>query len=149
MVATSGVNTVAGTKLYIGPAGGIPTSPDLFVEIGEISSLGDIMLAFAAVTVESVGSGDSYSLKGVRSVPDFALVLNRKDSDVGQQALKAAAEATRGTLYPFKLLEVEGGTAVWQGEVFGYGPTYGANGAIRGVKTSVSIRPSTLVITPV
>lgn len=148
MVATTGVNTVAGTKFFIGPAGGIPTSPDLFVEIEEISSLGDIQEAFAAVTVESIGSGDSYTLKGVRSFPDFALVLNRKDSDPGQQALKAASQASRGTLYPFKILETDGGTAVWRGEVFGYGPTYGQNGAVRGVKTSVSIRPSTLVITP-
>lgn len=148
-MAISGVNTVAGTKFFIGPAGGIPASPDLFVEVGEVSSLGDIALAFAAVNVESIGSGDSFSLKGVRSVPDFALVLNRKDSDLGQQAMKAASQAVRGTLYPFKILEVEGGFATWQGEVFGYGPTYGTNASIRAVKTSVSIRPNTLNIVAV
>lgn len=146
MVGTTGVGTVAGTKLFIGPAGNIPSSPDLWVEIGELSSLGDIALAFSAVTVESIGSGDSYSLKGVRSVPDFAITLNRKDSDVGQAALKTASEATRGTLYPFKILEVDGGYATWRGEVFGYGPTYGTNQSIRGVKTSISIRPETLSI---
>jgi hypothetical protein len=145
---TTGVGTVAGTKFFIGPAGAFPVSPDLFVEIQEISSLGDIAEAFAAVSVSSVGSGDSYNLKGVRSFPDFALVLNRKDSDPGQIALKAASESTRGTLYPFKIQEVDGGVAVWQGEVFGYGPTYGTNSSLRSVKTSISIRPSTLTITP-
>jgi hypothetical protein len=34
----------------------------------------------------------------------------------------------------------------WQGEVFGYGPSYGAVNTVRGVKTSVSIRPSTVTI---
>lgn len=145
---TTGVGTVAGTKFFIGAAGSIPTSPDLFIEVGEISSLGDIAEAFSAVTVESIGSGDSYTLKGVRSFPDFAITMNRKDSDAGQIAMKAAASATRGTLYPFKILEVDGGYATWQGEVFGYGPTYGTNQSIRAVKTSISIRPSTLTIIP-
>src|SRR4051812_45717150 len=108
MVATTGVGTVAGTKFFIGAAGAIPSSPDLFIEVGEISSLGDISEAFNAVTVESIGSGDSYTLKGTRSFPDFQITMNRKDSDTGQAALKAAAAAVRGTLYPFKILEVDG-----------------------------------------
>ncbi len=143
---TTGVGTVAGTKFFIGTSESI-ASPDDYLEIGDISSLGDIAEAFAAVTVESIGSGDSYTLKGVRSFPDFALVMNRNDSDVGQIALKAAAAAVRGTLFNFKILEVDGGLATWKGEVFGYGPTYGTNASIRAVKTSVSIRPNTLVIT--
>ncbi len=149
MVATTGVGAVAGTKFFIGPAGAVPASPDLFVEIGEISSLGDIAEAFSAVAVESIGSGDSYNLKGVRSFPNFDVTMNRKDSDTGQAALKAAAAAVRGVLYPFKVLEVDGGFATWQGEVFGYGPTYGTNQSIRSVKTSISIRPSSLNIVAV
>jgi hypothetical protein len=70
--------------------------------------------------------------------------MNRNDSDAGQLALKAAASATRGTLYPFKVLEVDGGYVTWQGEVFGYGPSYGSVNTVRSVKTSVSIRPSTV-----
>ena len=145
---TAGVGLVSGTKFFIGPAGGIPTSPDLFVEVNDISNLGNIAQAFAAVNVDSIGDGDTYTLKGQRSFPDFALTLNRNDSDAGQLALKAASAATRGTLYPFKIMETDGGVATWRGEVFGYGPNYGAPNAVRSVVTAVSIRPSTLTITP-
>lgn len=145
---TAGVGPVSGTKLYIGPAGAIPSSPDLWVEIKDIVTLGNIAQTFSAINVESIGDGDTYSVKGQRSFPDFALTLNRNDSDAGQLALKTASAATRGTLYPFKIVETDGGTVVWRGEVFGYGPSYGGVSALRTVTTSISIRPSTLVITP-
>ncbi len=149
---TAGVGTVSGTKLYIGPAGGIPTSPDLFIEIGDISNLGDISQTFASIAVESLGSGDTYELKGQRSFPNLALVLNKNDSDAGQIALKAASAAVRGTLYPFKIQEVDGGattpgSVTWTGEVFGYGPAYGGVSNLKSVKTAVSIRPATITIT--
>jgi hypothetical protein len=141
---TAAVGPVAGTKFYVGTATG---SPDTYVEVGDISSLGDISEAFANVTVSSIGSGDDFELKGTRNFPNFAIVMNRNDSDAGQQAFKAASAAVRGTLYWFKVLDVEGGTATWQGEVFGYGPAYGTTNQLRTVKTSVSIRPASLVIT--
>ncbi len=148
----AGVGPVSGTKFYIGPAGAAPTSPDLWVEIGDISNLGDISQDFAQIAVESLGSGDTYQLKGNRSFPNVALVMNKNDSDVGQIALKAASAAVRGTLYPFRIVEADGGavtagTAIWQGEVFGFGPSYGGVTNLRSVKTSVSIRPSTMTIT--
>jgi hypothetical protein len=138
------IGAVAGTKLYIG---GTTGSPDLFVEVGDISSLGNISLQFAQITVESVGSGDSYMLKGTRNVPNLDLTLNRNDTDPGQIALKAASEAVRGTLYWFKIEEADGGESQWQGEVFGYGPNYGSVNDLRSVTTSVSIRPDSLTIT--
>lgn len=149
---TAGVGPVSGTIFQIGPAGSPPTSPDLWVTVGDISNLGDISLQFAQIAVEAIGSGDTYQIKGNRSVANFDLTMNRNDSDVGQIALKAAAAATRGTLYPFRIVESDGGAvtpgiAVWQGECFGFGPSYGGVSALRSVKTSVSIRPSTLTIT--
>lgn len=140
------VEAVAGTKLYIGTAEATP-SPDDWVEIGDISNLGDVSQQFASITVESVGSGDSYMIKGTRNYPDLALTLNRNDSDVGQIALKAAAGAARGTLYNFRILETDAGFVTWQGEVFGYGPSYGGVNALKTVKTSISIRPSTVTMT--
>lgn len=144
----AGVGPVSGTKLYIGPAGNLPTSPDLWVEIKDIANLGNIAQTFQAINVDSIGDGDTYTLKGQRSFPDFAITLNRNDSDAGQLALKAASEAVRGTLYPFKIVETDGGTVTWRGEVMGFGPNYGGPNAIRSVVTAISIRPSTLVITP-
>jgi len=142
------VGPVSGTKFFIGAAGNIPVSPDLFTEIKDVASLGNIALAFGAINIDSVGDGDTYTLKGQRSVPNFEVTLNKNDSDPGQLLLKAASAASRGTLYPFKILEPDGGFALWQGEVFGYGPNYGGPTAVRQVQTSVSIRPKTLTITP-
>lgn len=142
---STGVGPVAGTKLFIGDSNTVP-SPDTYTEIKDIANLGDIAQTFAGITVESVGDGDSYEVKGVRSFPNFELTLNRNDIDPGQIALKAASAAIRGTLFNFKILEVDGGISLWKGEVFGYGPSYGGVGALRQVKTSISIRPSTLDI---
>lgn len=142
---TAGVGPVSGTKLYIAPVGAA-SSPDQYVEIKNISNLGDIMQQFAQIPVEDLGDGDTYQLKGQRSFPNIELILNRNDSDAGQIALKAASAASRGTLYPFKIVETDGGTATWLGEAFGYGTSYGGVGDLRKVKTSVSIRPSTLVV---
>lgn len=149
-----GVATVAGSRLYIGVAGAaVPSpdvsSPDVWIEIQPVSSLGDLSQTFAAITVESIGAGDSYMVKGVRSYPNFDITLNQDDTDPGQIALKAAAAATRGTLFPFKILSSDGvGEAMWQGEVFGYGPSFGGVGNLKTVKTSISVRPATVVLNP-
>lgn len=144
---TAGVGPVSGTKFYIGGADSVP-SPDDYVEIKDISNLGDVSQQFAQIAVASLGDGDTFQLKGQRSFPNFDLVLNRNDSDPGQLALKAASAADRGTLYNFRILETDDGTVEWKGEVFGYGPAYGGVSDLRSVKTSVSIRPSTFVFTP-
>ena len=141
------VNSVAGTIIYIGDSNAVP-SPDNYVEIGDVANLGDISQQFDNVPIESIGDGDSFNLKGLRKYPNLELLLNRNDSDTGQLALKTASAASRGTLYNFKILETDGGTVVWQGEVFGYGPSYGGPNSVRTVKTSISIRPSSVTITP-
>ena len=138
---TASVNAVAGTKLYIGDTNTVP-SPDNYIEIGDISNLGDISQQFAPVTVESVGSGYSFALKGTEQFPNFELILNRNDSDTGQIALKAASALARGTLTNFKIVETDGGIITWAGEVFGFGPSYGGVNSLRQVKTSISIRPA-------
>lgn len=144
---TAGVGPVSGTKLFIADPGAIVASPDPWTEIKDISNLGDLSQQFAQISVNSIGDGDTYQLKGQRSVANFDITMNRNDSDPGQIALKAAAAATRGTLYNFKIEETDGGTAVWKGECFGYGPSYGNESSVRTVKTSLSVRPDTLTIT--
>ncbi len=141
------VNSVAGTKLYIGDSNAVP-SPDNYVEITQISNLGDVSQQFDQVPIESLSSGDSFSLKGLRRYPNIELIINRDDSDAGQLDLKDASAAARGTLYNFKIVETDGGIIVWQGEVFGYGPSYGGPNTVRTVRTSISIRPTSVTITP-
>lgn len=142
-----GVGAVAGTKLFIGEAGASAStlvSPDSGTEIKDIANLGNLAQAFTEIPVESVGSGYSYNLKGTENWPNFELTLNRNDEDSGQLALKAASASARGTLYPFKVQEVDGSYAVWQGEVFGYGRNYGGVNDLKQVVTTISIRPDTI-----
>jgi len=142
-----GVGTVSGTKLFIADPGDIVASPDPWVEIKDIASLGNIQQAFNQVAVSSIGDGDDYSLKGQRSFPNFEVTLNKNGEDPGQQDLKDAADDVRGTLYNFKLLETDGSYVTWKGESFGYGTNYGGPEAIKQVVTSISIRPTSLVYT--
>lgn len=140
-----GVGTVSGTRLYITDPGTPVASPDPWIEIKEVASLGNIAQTFNAVTVSSIGDGDDYQLKGQRSFPNFELTLNKDNDDPGQQALKDAADDARGVLYNFKITEVDGSYITWQGECFGYGPNYGGPEATKQVVTSISIRPSSVV----
>jgi hypothetical protein len=142
-----GVGTVSGTKLYITDPGTPVASPDPWTEIGDIASLGDISQSFNQVTVSSIGDGDDYSLKGQRSFPNFELTLNKNSDDAGQTALKDASDDARGTLYNFKIEETDGSKITWKGEVFGYGPSFGGPEALKQVKTSISIRPTSVVYT--
>lgn len=142
-----GVGLVSGTKLFIADPGEIVPSPNPWTEIGDIASLGNIAQTFNAVTVSSIGDGDDYTLKGQRSFPNFEITLNKNAEDDGQQDLKDASDAARGTLYNFKILEVDGAMITWKGEVFGYGPNFGAGEAVKQVTTSISIRPTSLVYT--
>ena len=110
---TASVNAVAGTKIYIGDSNAVP-SPDTYVEIKDVSSLGDLSQTFNEVKIESIGDGDTFSLKGTREYPNLSLVLNRNESDQGQINLKAASAVARGTLFNFKIVETDGGVIVWQ-----------------------------------
>jgi hypothetical protein len=77
------------------------------------------------------------------------MVMNRNDSDSGQLALKAAASRRAARSTTSKSWRLTAAFLSWKGEVFGYGTAYGGVSALRTVKTSVSIRPSTIVtITP-
>ncbi len=74
------IGSVAGTKFFIGDSNDAP-SPDNYIEVTNISSLGDLSQDFTPITVESIGSGDSTTIKGTRMFPNIALVMNRDDSD--------------------------------------------------------------------
>jgi hypothetical protein len=229
-----GVGAVAGTRLFTAPAGVISLST-VWTEVKDIASLGDIQQAFNKIAIESVGDGNMYEIKGTQNYPTFDITLNRNDTDPGQIALRAAANA-RNVLYNFRLQENDtdplntatvtitiaapgvvtdtahglvagnpvsfsttgalptglvagttyylktvpdansytlaataGGAAIttsgtqsgvhtrttvpsattttWNGEVFGFGTSYGGVNNVKQVKTSISIRPSSVVYT--
>ena len=98
-----GVGAVAGTKFYVGTLEATPY-PDDWVEVGNISNLGNLAQQFSKITVESVGSGYTKQIKGTESIPTLAIVCNRDDTDMGQIAMKAAY-LNRNALYNFRIVE--------------------------------------------
>jgi hypothetical protein len=139
-----GVGAVSGTKLFITDPGMPVGSPDPWVEIKDIASLGNIAESFSAINVSSIGDGDDYTLKGQRQFPNFEVTLNQNLADAGQADLRDASQAVRGTLYNFKLVETDSRSITWKGEVFGYGTNYGGPEALKQVVTSISIRPDSI-----
>lgn len=149
------VGAVAGTKLYIGgtttivPSPDNP-SPDIWIEITNVSNLGQVMLAFAKIAVESVGDGFTRQIKGTESAPTFDLTLNRLDSDLGQLAVKAA-NLDRNNFYNFMVKENDPGTngnpttTVFKGRVYGFGSQYGGVNDLKKITSSIEIEPDTIV----
>jgi hypothetical protein len=101
-----GIGATAKTKLYIADPG-TPTISD-YVEVKNVANLGDIMRQFASITVEEVGAGTSYALKGLENFPNFQVTLNRNNDDPGQQDMQVAS-SNREVLYNFRLEEPDGG----------------------------------------
>jgi hypothetical protein len=101
-----GIGATAKTKLFIADPG-TPTISD-YVEVKNVANLGDIMRQFASITVEEVGAGTSYALKGLENFPNFSVTLNRNNDDPGQQDMQIAS-AAREVLYNFRLEEPDGG----------------------------------------
>jgi len=141
----SEVGAVAGTKVYIAPANTDipPASPDVWVEIKDISNIGDIGTTFAKIARESVGDGYTRQIKGTESATAFPLVCNRDDDDPGQVALRAAA-GDRNSFFPFKVLENDGSSATFLGRVYGKTNNYGGVNDLKKFSTEIEIEPDSI-----
>lgn len=141
------VGAVASTKLFIGGTTVSPPSPDLYTEVKNVSNLGTVMTQFAKIAVESVGDGYTRQIKGTQSAPEFALSLNRDDTDAGQTLLKAAT-ADRNSFYQFKILENDGITVTtFKARVYGFGTAYGGVNDLKKTNTTLEIEPDSIVTT--
>jgi hypothetical protein len=139
------VGAVAQTALYIGDVNTVP-SPDTYVAIGNIATLGDIGTQFAKIAVESIDSGYTRQIKGTQSSPTFTLVMNRDDDDAGQLAVIAAA-AVRNSLYNFKAVENDGGIVRFKGRVFMSVRKYGGVNALKQISTDIEVEPDSISFT--
>jgi hypothetical protein len=150
------VGAVAGTKLYVystAATSGVftpPASPDQWLEIGQIANLGNVMQQFSKIAVESVGSGYTYQIKGTQSTPEFALVVNRKDDDVGQVKLKAIV-TDRNSLWWFRVVDNDivasnGTTTYFQGRVYSGGSTYGGVNDLKKTNYAIEIEPDSISV---
>jgi hypothetical protein len=140
------VGAVAGTQLFIAPAGTVVASPDLYVEIKQVANLGDIGISFSKIVVECVGDGYTRQIKGPQSAPSFPLTLNRLDDDPGQVAVLAAI-ANRNSFYPFKVIDNDGTVITFLGRVFEFVRKYGAVATVKQIMASVEIEPDSIVVT--
>lgn len=144
------VSTVSGSKLYIADPG--PTSPEpSWVEIGDISSIGELGINYTQVQLESVGDGYTRQLKGTGAAAEFPVVLNRKASDAGQQALKAAAEDTTQALYNFKLElndqdenDTSPTTFTFKGKAMSFARQQGGPNEIVKINVSIAVEPDSI-----
>jgi hypothetical protein len=104
-------DTFAGAKLYIGTTATIDYTTDTtaqtafeadtYVEIKEISNVGEIGASANVVTFPIVSDDFVKKSKGTRNAGDPAIVVGRVPDDPGQVAVRAA-EATK-FYYNFKL----------------------------------------------
>lgn len=144
-----GVGAVAGTKFYIGTSETIP-SPDDWVEVGDISNLGNLAQQFSKIAVESVGSGYTRQIKGTISVPTLTLMLNRNDTDAGQIALKAAF-SNRNSTYNFRIVEndivISATTSIFTGRVYNSGAQYGGVNDLKKLSVDIEVEPDSIVTT--
>lgn len=140
------VGATAGTKIYISTT----VSPDIRVEIGNVSNLGEVSLQFAKIAVEQVGSGYTKQIKGTLSAPTLQLSLNRDDTDLGQIALKAAA-LVRNALYYFWIVEndivVTATVSSFSGRVYSTGTQYGGVNDLKKFRVDIEIEPDSIVTT--
>ncbi len=110
-MANESASTFAGGRLYIGTTASIDFSTkqlaqtdfeaDTYVEIKEISNVGEFGGAASVLTFPVVSDDFVKKSKGTRNAGDPAIVVGRLANDPGQKAVRAAEETK--FYYNFKL----------------------------------------------
>lgn len=95
------IGPTAGSKLYIGTSETI-ASPDDYLEIGNITNIGDFGKAFQEITVETIGQRGVQKFKGTYNEGTFTCTVARDATDTGQAA--AIAALASDLPYNFKLV---------------------------------------------
>lgn len=96
-----GLNTSAGTKIFIGTTATDPTT-DTYVEIGSVNSIGEFGRVYSESTFTSLGDRNVLKFKGSRNDGNIQLQLGKDASDLGQLAVQAALDVDAD--YNFKVV---------------------------------------------
>lgn len=96
----NGVQTAAGSKIYIGTTNG-NTMADTFTEIGEVTNIGEFGRMYQLITHSSLGNRNVQKFKGQRDDGDITLQLGQDMTDTGQAALDTALDSDFD--YSFKI----------------------------------------------
>jgi len=96
------VYATTGCKIYIGGQG-VLASESSWVEIGEVSNLGEFGDVFENVTFQALSANRVKKTKGTANAGDISLEMGHDPDDLGQAALKSANDDTSSIAYNFKV----------------------------------------------
>lgn len=136
-------------KLYITDPGTPAASPDPYVEIGNIFSLGDIGVMFNKIATSSLSDGVDRDLKGTKQTSTFTVVMNYDAEDAGQADLKDAGEDSTNALYNLKLKynDADGGepsTWTFKAKVNGFKHIGGGANDVKKATSEIMVEMDTL-----
>lgn len=147
------IGPTAGSKLYIGTTETI-TSPDDWIEIGDIATLGDFGRVYNEIKVESVGNRNVTKFKGTRDDGNMTISLHRNALDVGQAAAIVALDVDLD--YNFKLTLNDATVALttatyftWTGKVMSFQTKLGGPNNVVMADLMIGINSNTIVVVDV
>lgn len=156
------INGTLGSKLFISDAAIAATvdteeefAAQSWTEIGLIESFGEFGRQFDLATFQAVADGRTYKLKAGYNDGNIQFTLGQDLSDVGQLALKTAAELTTQANYGFRIEfndaagTVGGPTTVYfRGLAMSYRTQMGAANAVIKATSSIEVNSDILLIGP-
>jgi hypothetical protein len=117
------VNTTAGTLIYIGTEGFVPSpdndasayEADTYALIGEVETIGEYGDEANNVEFLSIGDARVRNLKGARNAGAVSITCGNDTNDAGQAAFIAAVDSNLN--YPFKVVYNDKATSMGAGSV--------------------------------
>lgn len=145
------VGPTAGSKLYIGSTEVI-SSPDDWVEIGNIASFGDFGRVYNEIKAESVGSRNVIKFKGTRDDGTLQITVNRDAADSGQAAVIAAIDSDldynwKITLNDKVVTQTTSTTFIFAGKILSYQTKMGGPNNVVQADISIGITSGSITET--
>ena len=117
------ISTTAGTLLYIGTEGYVPSPDndasayegDSYTLIGEVETIGEYGDEANNVEFLSIGDARVRNQKGARNAGQLSITCGNDTTDTGQLAIRAAVDSNLN--YPFKVVYNDKATAMGTGSV--------------------------------
>ena len=116
------IQSVAGSKIYIATASGLPTTYDAagfaaktYVEIKQVSNIGDFGSTFAEITFTGISDRVVQKLKGSENIGTQAVDMAYDATDTGQIRVRAAQREDASSA--FKIIFQDGSTFYYMGKV--------------------------------
>lgn len=163
MPAQDNLNTGAGCRLSIGTKTGADTqaayAADTYIEVGEISDIGEFGDTFNSVTFQALADGRVRKYKGTADAGDITLAVGLDNGDAGQQAIKTAHQDRSKGDYNLKITLNDGDPAAtpiinpttfyFRGKVMKNTVATGGAGAVVTRNITIAINSDVIELLPV